>query len=127
MQVNVRALLPHLGRGLAGGRPTSSQALLTIDSGKPALRSPWRVLILGAPPATNRAPIHGRLGRGTEHFTMACTRLTEIRFTKSYFLKDRFLKIPFPSLLPMPNPQILAIGPESSVAKLFLDRMNQDQ
>lgn len=58
---------------------------------------------------------------------MACTRLTEIRFTKSYFLKDRFLKIPFPSLLPMPNPQILEIGSENSVAKLFLDRVNQDQ
>lgn len=125
--MNAKAFLLHLSRRLVGGRPTSLQALLTTDFMRAALPSPWCVLILEALPAANRAPIHCSLRRVTEHFTIACTRFTEIRFTKSYFLKDRFFKIPFPFLLPMSNPHILLIGPESSVAKLFLDRMNQDQ
>lgn len=66
------------------------QALLTIDSRKAALASPGHVLILEALPAANRAPIHCCLRRVTEHFTIAYTELPEIRFTKSYFLKDRF-------------------------------------
>lgn len=96
----MKTFLPHLGRGLAGERPTSLQALLAIDSRKAARSSPWCVLILEALPATNRAPIHCCLRRVTEHFTIACARLTEIRFTKSYFLKDRFFKIPFYFLWP---------------------------
>lgn len=127
MHMPARTSLSHLDGRVAGGKPASSWALLTVDSRQAALPSSWRVLIWEALPATNRVPIHCRLGRVTEHFTTACSRLTEIRFTKSYIFKDRFFKIPFPSLSPVPNPHILVIGPGSSVAKLSLDRVNQDQ
>lgn len=120
MHVHVGMFLSCLGRGFAGGRNTSSQALLTIDSRKAALRSPWRVLILEAPPATNRAPIHCCLGRVTKHFTIACSRLPEIGFTKSYFFKDRFLKIPFPSLLAGAQPPYLCDWTRKLCGQAFL-------
>lgn len=124
MHVNMRAFLSHLGRGLAGGRPTSSQALLTMVSRKAVLQSAWCVLPLEAPPAANRAPIHCCLCKEQSISPLRAPD-SESRFMKSYFLKDRFLKIPFPSLVP--NPHILVIGPESSVAKLFLEHASQDQ
>lgn len=86
MHVLVGTFLSHLGRELSG-RPTSSQALLTTDSRKAALPSPWCILILETPPAPNRVAIHCLLGRVTGHFTTAGSRLTETRFIQSYFFK----------------------------------------
>ena len=98
MHVLVGTFLSHLSKDLAGGRPTSSQALLTTDSRKAALPSPWCILILETPPAPNRVAIHCLLGRVTGHFTPAGSRLTETRFIQSYFFKYRFLKSPSLSL-----------------------------
>lgn len=50
--------LPGCRPRAGGGSPTSSQALLEIDSRKAALPSPWHVLLLEVPPVANRAPIH---------------------------------------------------------------------